>query len=291
MIENIRCPKIEVPNIIRRLPLDLSVVIRCGRDKNGLKRVLSSVDENVEVVVSASDDASFLSDFQKKGYKLAPHTYGNWSVAAQAGINMSSNDDVIIMDADSIFGNGAIKTINTALKEGHLLVQPKVVFLNNGSSISKVIARARTYENQREPKSYSPGLGLKVHELTERIGVNGNVYNLSVAYADDGDLNQRRKDAKIDVHAVKDALIYHDPIALKHELKTVYRFGIGKRQAQNGKTNPKTIVDIMKKEFLSRRANEYYINLLDKYGIQTLTFVMFCRFAYMAGFFIEDRRT
>lgn len=291
MVENIGRPKINAPNIIPRLPLDLSVVIRCGRDRNGLERVLASVDENVEIVVSASEDASFLPDFQKKEYKLAPHIYGNWSVAAQAGINLSSNNDVIIMDSDSIFGGGALKTINTALKEGHLLVQPKVVFLNNGNPISKVIARARTYENQREPKSYSPGLGLKVQELTKKIGVDGNVYNLSVAYADDGDLNQRRSDAKIDVHVAKNALIYHDPIALGHELKTVYRFGIGKRQAQNGKTNPKTLVDIMKKEFISRRAKEYYDNLLDKYGIQTLTFVMFCRFAYMIGFFIEDRRT
>lgn len=290
MIENISSQKIKAPNIIFRKPLDLSVVIRCGRDKKGLERTLSSVDENVEVIVSASDDVPFLSDFQKKGYKFAPHTYGNWSVAAQSGINKSTNNNVIIMDSDSIFGGGALKTINTALKKGHLLVQPKVIFLDDGSTISKTISNARTYENQREPKSYSPGLGLKVQELTERIGINGNLYNLSVAYGDDGDLNQRRKEAKIDVHVAKDALIYHDPIALKHELRTVYQFGIGKRQAQNSKTNPKTLVDVLKKEFLSNRAREYYTNLLDKFGIQTLLFGMLCRTLYIAGFYIEDRR-
>ncbi len=290
MTENIRSLKNQAPQVTLREPLDLSIVIRCGRDRKGLERTLSSVDENVEVVVSASKDAPFIQDFEKKGYRLAPHIYGNWSVAAQSGINMSSHNDVIMMDADSVFGNGAIKTIDTALKQGHLLVQPKVIYTNDGSKVGKIITNARTYENQREPKSYSPGLGLKVQELTERIGINGNIYNLAVAYGDDGDLNQRRKQAKIDVHVAKDALIYHDPIALKHELKTIYRFGIGKRQAQDGKANPKTLTDIMKKEFISQRAKEYYVKLLNEFGTQTLIFVMFCRFAYMAGFFIEDRR-
>ncbi len=275
---------IEAPAFIRHAPLDLSIVIRCGRDKNGLIRFLTSVNENVEVVVSAAEDASFIHEFQEKGYKIAPHTYGNWSSAAQAGINASTNNDVIIMDSDSVFGEGAINTIDKALKDGHLLVQPRIIFMDNGTPLSKIIAQARTYENRRVPKSYSPGLGLKVQELTERIGVGGNVYNLSVAYGDDGDLDQRRRNAGIDVYVAEDALIYSDPNTLEHELKTAYRFGIGERQSQQGKTNQKNIVDIMNEEFFSKEAKEYYMNLIRQFGIPTAMFMMFCRSAYVTGF-------
>lgn len=291
MCENKRSiRKIKPPNIILKRPLDLSVVIRCGRDEMGLKRTISSIDEKVEVVVSAAEDAPFIKNFKREGYNIAPHTYGNWSVAAQSGIDKATNNDVIMMDADSVFGNGAIKTIAKALRKGHLFVQPQVIYTNTGNFIGKLISNSRTYENQREPKAYSPGLGLKVQELTKKIGVQGNVYNLSVAYGDDGDLNQRRKEAKIDVYVARNALIYHDPITLEHELKTIYRFGVGKRQAQNGKEEPKLLNDIIKKEFVSDRAREYYSKLLNQFGLSTLMFAMFCRLTYVAGFIIEDKK-
>jgi hypothetical protein len=289
-LEGKQTSHIEIPNILPRRPLDLSVVIRCGKDRNRLNRCIDSVDEDVEIIVSASDDAPFLDELQDRGYKTAPHRYGNWSIAAQVGINAASNNDVIIMDADSIFGEGAIHIIDTALKEGHLLVQPRVIFVDDGTTISKIIARARTYENRREPKSYSPGLGLKVSELTERIGVERNIYNFSVSYGDDGDLDQRRRNAGIEVYVAENALIYHDPIALEYELKTAYRFGVGERQAQSSKKNPKNLADIMKEEFFTKEAKDYYLNLLKQFGIQTTMFMLFCRSAYMAGFVIPDRK-
>ncbi|MBI4225602.1 glycosyltransferase [Candidatus Roizmanbacteria bacterium] len=289
-IEGVQTSNKEVPNILLRRPLDLSIVIRCGRDRNRLDRCISSIDENVEIVVSAADDAPFLEELRVKGYKVASHRYGNWSIAAQAGINTASNDDVIMMDVDSIFGEGAIRVIDTALKEGQLLVQPRIIFLSDGTPISRIVTQAREYENQREPKSYSPGLGLKVSELTEKIGVEGNVYNLSVAYGDDGDLDQRRRAAGIDVYVAEEALLYHDSISFEHELKTAYRFGVGERQTQAGNLNPKTLVDILREEFISDEAKKYYDGVLAKYGIPTMAFMMLCRSAYMAGFFIEDKR-
>lgn len=290
MTERLIGQRIETINIIPRSPLDLSIVIRCGRDKRGLERCLDSVDENVEIVVSVANDAPFLRDVEESGYKLAPHTYGNWSLATQTGIDWATNNDVIIMDADSVFGERSIGIINQALKDGHLLVQPRVVFLTDGSYVSRLISTARTFENRREPKSYSPGLGLKIEELTERIGIEGKIYNLSVAYGDDGDLDQRRRKAGIEVFVAENALIYHNPIRLEHELRTSYRFGVGERQAQVGKPYPKTVFDILKEEFFSEGAKDYYLALYQRHGLAALFFMTLCRSAYLAGYYTEDAR-
>lgn len=290
MVEKEATGVIEVPNIITRPPLDLSVVIRCGNNEMGLNRTLHSIDENVEIVVSAASEASFLNNIKESGYKIAPHIYGNWSVAAQTGIDQATNNDVVIMDADSVFGEEAIKIINKALKDGHLLVQPRVIFLTDSILGSKVISKTRSFENCREPKSYSPGLGLKVKELVEKIGIEGKVYNLSVAYGDDGELDQRRRAAGIEVFVAKNALIYHDPIEFKHELRTSYRFGKGERQAQIGKPHAKTMVDILKEECFSERARNYYTQLYHEHGSVTLLFMMLCRSAYLAGYYSEDRQ-
>src|SRR3989338_3209879 len=104
-------------------PRDLSIVIRCGRDGDGLSRCLASVDENAEVIISAAGDAPFAPDLNRSGLSVAYHQYGNWSVSAQRGIDQATYDKVIIMDADSRFGPGAVARIDEALTDGHLLVQ------------------------------------------------------------------------------------------------------------------------------------------------------------------------
>lgn len=283
MKENSIGSKMELPGILKP-SIDLSVVIRCGRDRKGLERCLSTIDENVEVVVSVADDAPFLKDYMSMGYKVAPHTYGNWSVAAQSGIDKAANRNVIIMDGDSVFGSGSIKTINDALYGGHTIVQPHVIFLHNDTHFGKLISATRTFENRREPKSYSPGLGLNIEELVSKIGIDGRIYDLKVAFGDDGDLDQRRRAAGIDVFVADNALIYHDPIAFKHELKTSFQFGVGENQIQRGRSNPKTTRDILKEEFFSSGAREYYLDLYNAYGAEAMLFMLACRSVYVAGF-------
>lgn len=289
MNENIAASRIEFPEVIKT-SIDLSVVIRCGRDRRGLERCLKTVDENVEVVVSGADDAPFLKDYGNMGYKVAPHTFGNWSVAAQSGIDRATNRNVIIMDADSVFRNGSIRTIYNALQEGHAIVQPHVNFLYDNTPFSKLISATRTFENRREPKSYSPGLGLNIEELVGKIGIDGKVFNLKVAFGDDGDLDERRRAAGIDVFVADNALIDHDPVTLKHELRTQFQFGVGVYQIQQEGPDPKKTKDILADEFSSLEAKEYYFDLYNTYGIEAALFMLACRSAFVAGFISASQK-
>src|SRR3989339_63664 len=109
--------------------MKVSIVIRCGRNLKGLRRCLKSIDQPVEVIISAAEDAKFLKRLKIGGYVLTTHRYGNWSLAAENGLEAADNNDVIMMDADSVFEPGAIREIARVLKNGHHLVQPRVNFL------------------------------------------------------------------------------------------------------------------------------------------------------------------
>lgn len=263
---------------------DLSIIIRCGRDKEGLLRCLNSVDVPAEIVISAAQDAQFLNEPSFTQYTLAPHEYGNWSIAAETGLQAAKNNNIIIMDSDSRFASGAITSIYNALEEGHLLVQPRVVFLIDRTWFSQLVSNSRTHENRYQPKSYSPGLGMKKAELIEKIGVNDHIYNSHVLYGDDGCVDQRAKAAGIDVYVAEDALIYHDPIKLKHELVDAFRFGQGEFQLEQ---NPTSVWIQIVQGLLNREARDYLKSARDTYGEETLYFILLWRLIYIAGFSYE----
>ncbi len=266
---------------------DLSIVIRCGRDKEGLLRCLNSIDVPAEIVISAAQDAQFLNEPSFAQYTLAPHEYGNWSVAAETGLQAAKNNNIIIMDSDSRFASGAIVSIYNALKEGHLLVQPRVVFLIDNTWFSQLISNARSHENRYQPKAYSPGLGLKRAELIEKIGVDGHIYNQHVLYGDDGYVDQKAKTAGIDVYVAEDALIYHDPIKLKHELIDAFRFGQGEFQLEQ---NPTSVWTQVVQGLLNREARDYLKSARDAYGEKTRYFILLWRLIYIAGFSYEKSK-
>lgn len=270
---------------INKEKLDLSIIIRCGNDLNGLIRCIKSIDESVEIIASVSDQANFIKKLNKMGIKVAIHSYGNWSNAAESGIKISKYNNLIIMDSDSVFGKGAIRMIYNALSTGHLVVQPQIKFLTDSTWISKIIRNSRNFENRYEPKAYSPGLGLKKRELIKIIGVNGCIYNINVKYADDGNINKRVKDYNINIFVESKAKIYHDPISLKHEIITAYRLGRGNRQGQNKKRG---IFYPIIKGFLKKESVGYLSGIYRRYGIVTMLFSIIWRLTYIYGYYFES---
>jgi len=264
--------------------LELSIVIRCGNDLKGLIRCVKSIDESVEIIASVSDQANFIKNLNKMGIKVAIHSYGNWSNAAESGIKVSNYNNLIIMDSDSVFEKGAIRLIYDALSAGHLVVQPQIEFLTDSTWISKIIRNSRNFENRYEPKAYSPGLGLKKRELIKEIGVNGCIYNTNVKYADDGNINKRVKENNINIFVEPRAIILHDPISLKHEIITAYRLGRGNRQGQIKKRG--FFYPIIK-GFLKKGSINYLSNIYKQYGLGTTFFSVVWRLIYIYGYYSE----
>lgn len=268
---------------ISKKELPLSVVIRCGNDLPGLLRCVDSIDEKVEIVASISKDAKFISKIRKnKEIVVATHPYGNWSIAAENGIKKTTNNFIIIMDSDSVFTKGAIRRIYKALVLGNLIVQPRINFLSTLSSISKAIANSRSFENQYEPRAYSPGLGLNKKELIKKLGIDGSIYNSQVMFADDGNVDKRARENGISIFVEKDAIICHDPVDLKHEIRTAYRLGIGDHQ---GETQSHNFLYPLVRNFMIRDILKYYVCAFKQYGWQTGLFVIFWRVIYIVGYY------
>ena len=261
----------------------ISVVIRCGNDLSGLLRCVDSIDENVEIVASISQDAKFISKIRKsKEIVVATHLYGNWSIAAENGIKKTTNNFIIIMDSDSVFTKGAIRRIYKALALGNLIVQLRINFLSRCSLLSKTIANSRSFENQYEPRAYSPGLGLNKKELINRIGIDGCIYNSQVMFADDGNVDKRARENGISIFVEKNAIVCHDPVDLKHEMRTAYHLGIGDHQ---GETQPHNLLYPFTKNFMTRDILKYYVCAFKQYGWETGLFVIFWRLIYIVGYY------
>jgi hypothetical protein len=219
------------------------------------------------------------------GGTLTTHRFGNWSLAAENGLDAASNNDVVIMDADAVFTPGAIVAINEALKAGHLVVQPRVNFLEGKNVFSRLISNARTYENRFTPKAYSPGLGLKKKELLKKIGINGKIYNPKVLFGDDGYLDQKAKSKGIKIFSADAAVINHDPISLKHELKTIINFGRGQRQLEADR--PRGLMAQIREEYFSQGAKEYYSGAFKQFGLATVIYMAISRLFYLIGYAAE----
>lgn len=265
--------------------LKLSVIIRCGNDFNGLIKCINSIDESVEIIASVSSSANFLDKLKKMGIKASIHSYGNWSNAAESGIRVSNYNNLIIMDSDSTFGKGAVGLIYKALLAGNLVVQPQIEFGVNSTLISKIIRNSRNFENRHEAKAYSPGLGLKKRELIEKIGINGNIYNIDVKYADDGNVHKRVKENNINIFVEPKAKIFHEAISLKHELITAFRLGRGNYQ---GQVKKRAIYYPLTMKFLKEENLNYLFKICHQCGFATMVFFIFWRFLYGYGYFFEN---
>jgi GT2 family glycosyltransferase len=229
--------------------MDLSIVIRCGDDERVFD-CIRSIDEDVEIMVSTSENPEFQSKLEARGihYCLSPR--GNLSKVSNIGFNHVKHERVIITDSDTIFEKGAIKEMYLALDE-YDVVRAKLRFLaDEKKHFSKIVAEARDYVNSL-PLVFTPGIGIK-KGIIKRIG--GFLFNDPVPFAVDADLDYRIKQAKIPVKYLSNAVVYHDAESIRHDMKAAYRIGVGcmtsaiylSRQIHNNQKHPRKIVSELK---------------------------------------------
>jgi len=209
---------------MKKKKLALSIVIPCADDVR-IKQCIESIDENVEII-AVLNGASKEVEGIVKGYKLKivrlPER--NLAKALNVGIEKARNRKVILIDSDCVFQKGAIKKVYKAL-ENNSIAKGKVVFQSN-SFVSQVIAKTRDYVYYNPPKPYNPFLGVRkdVKDLIEGYYFDENIY-----WTEDADLNSRLKIAEIKVKYVFSAKAFHPPLTLKYDLRSAFRYGIGKR--------------------------------------------------------------
>lgn len=262
--------------------LHLSIVIRCGYNYEQLLRCISSIDENVDVVISTAVDSDIAERKFGQNIAVVTHPYGNWSLAAEVGIQKTKYNKIIIMDSDSVFVRKAISTIYNSLSDSVLVVKPTIIFRHTDSRISKLISNIRTYQNEYKPKAFTPGLAVQKGELIKLIGINSNLYDTRIKYADDGNLNKRIYEKKIPIKILKSAKICHSPVSLRHEIKTAYILGKGNKLS-DGKIGTKMLIY----RELSTKARQFYKGAYKRFGVLTALGLIVWRVIYYIGYFSE----
>lgn len=202
-----------------------SIAIKCADDPK-IERCLKSIDDptvDVNAVITPSQLVERI--LVDRGIPYSITEYGNIAKSAQISVEEASHDNVIVMDSDAYFAPGAVRKLREALLTT-VVAKPTVSFANNGSRLSRLIAESRRRYYGRIDHADSPGLAIRRLELAESCGY---VFNPLIRWTEDADLNYRLKLNKIPLTYVPEAVVLHDPVALQHELKCAFRYGIGKR--------------------------------------------------------------
>lgn len=197
-------------------------MIRCG-DDDRVFRCIDSIDEEVDVVVSISENRSLQRRLEDRGVRFCLSPRRNLSKTSNMGFEEAKHDKVFITDSDTILERGCLARVYKALDKAPV-VRAKLKFRHNSDVfLSRIVAEARDYVNSM-PLAFTPGLGVQ-RELLPRIG--RFLFNDQVPYAVDADLDYRIKNSNVPVVFLEDAILYHDVESVKHDLKAAYRIGKG----------------------------------------------------------------
>lgn len=237
--------------------LSLSIVIPCADDIR-IKHCLNSIDEKVEIVVVLNGATKeILNIVNSYDVKVVEIKEKNLSRALNIGIKEARNPNIILIDSDCRFEKGAIKKLFRGLRE-HYIAKGEVVFESN-NLISETIAKVREYAYYDPPKPYNPFLAIR-KSLKQLVG--DYYFDEKIHWTEDADLNARLKKAGVEVNYVFSARVFHPPLSLRHDLRSAFRYGIGKRIRVEKKVSGGTgthflkILDVgIKKGFL---ASFYY---------------------------------
>lgn len=260
--------------------MKLSVVIKCSNDERVFS-CLKSIDEDIEVFITMTPNKRLENIFEKMGIRYCITPKGNLSITSNAGIRMTTHDKFILMDSDSVFEKGCIRKIYEKLK-ANLVVKPRIIFLaKRDSTLSQILASGRDFENRKELVAYTPGLGLR-KELAKYIG--GYFFQERVRWSEDSELDNRIKKAKIPIYNLPEAVVYHDAVTLKHELRGAFQFGAGKRQAVVFSGEER--VNLLK-NFVQGRQPRYACDLFKEKGGLTVLYMITWKFFYYLGYYYQ----
>ena len=259
--------------------MDLSIVIRCSEDER-LFRCIESIDEDVEIVVSISENADFQKKLKEKKIKYCISPSGNLSLTSNIGIKNSRFDRVIITDSDTVFEPGCIRLMNEALDE-YSVVRARLLFRTDDRiGSSEVVASARDYVNSKE-LAFTPGLGIK-KDLANSVG--GFIFNDIVPFAVDADLNNRIRKKGVVVKYLYEAVIEHCAESYHHDLRAARRIGRGVAISANSLSNfyPDSSVRRLKHELKAVHYNDY-IQIIRQKGPRTFFYQLMWDLCFYMG--------
>jgi len=137
----------------------------------------------------------------------------NVSMTTNKGLALVKTNKVLITDSDTLFDKQCIKLIADALDK-YEVVKPQIIFQNDGSLQSILVANLRTYFNAKNQKMFTPGLAFRM-SIKNKIG--GYYFELS----------------KLKTSVEKRARLFHPPVDTSHDLAGAFLIGAKKPEVKN----------------------------------------------------------
>jgi len=251
--------------------LPITVIIPCADDTR-IKQCLESIDEKVEIVVVLNGATKEVRKIVKNyNVKIVEIPERNLAKSLNVGIENSRNTNVLFMDSDCIFYKGTIRKLYNGL-QNYFFSKGRVVFMRSGF-VGSIIAKARDYTTVDKKTAYKPPLAMK--KDVKRL-INNYYFDSDVHWTEDADLNMRVKEVGLDVNYLPSARILHPKLTLKQDLRSAFRYGIGKRiRVEKGKA--KGI-----KSFILKTPD-----VLNKKGVAVAIYLIVWSIIYTVGYFYQ----
>lgn len=261
---------------------EATVVIRCKNDED-VFNCLSSIDEDVEIIVVLNDNPDLKKRLESQGVICLISPPGNLSIVSNIGFDASKTDKVIITDSDTVFGKNCIRHMIIGL-ETHDVVRSLLRFKISQNVLSREISEARDYVNAL-PVVYTPGIG-----VTKRLPsmVKGFLFDNDIPFAVDANLNFRIQKESLAVLYLQDVWIEHRAEDVHHDLHAARRIGRGCRES---KENLHKLYPRMTKRKIGKSLKgvkfSHYPDILKKKGVRVLMYQFLWDLCYYVGYYLR----
>jgi len=263
--------------------LDLSIIVKCGADPRVFD-CIASIDAEAEIIVSTTPCPAIEQRLAEMGIACCIAPPGNIGLTCNLGIALSSHSKLIIMDSDSTFAPGAIQQLCGALD--HSLVAKSQIVYQADKNVrgSQMVAKSRDYINRLGTRAFAPGLGLR-RELETRIGY---LFHNGVRWAEDAELDYRLQCHHVRILYVPEAVVYHSPLHILHDLRAAFRLGYGKRLGveQAGRTAEENVLGYLAR-LLRGEQIRFLIDVAKARGIVASAYMFLWSFVYYSGYYAQ----
>lgn len=200
-------------------------------------RCLASIDVTCPVIVSANGSPTWFLDALRKYAQTSSQTAVISSVDRGIGraynfaIAQAETPWIALMDSDCVFEPGAIAHLMAKCQDGDL-VKGRVCFESRNAS-SRLVAGARQLTEDplitHKVSAYSPPLLYRA-KIVDHMG--GYHFDSRMTWREDRDFELRRRKAGIPVHFAPKAVIWHKPLSIRDDLRSVWAYGAGQAMGE-----------------------------------------------------------
>ena len=235
----------------------ISVLVRASGDERVFDCISSIIktSSSSDIKISMLRNKFLEKEIAKLGIKYCVVPKRNGSLTTNKGLELIKSNKVLITDSDTTFDESCINLLDKALDK-YDVVKPQIVFTNNGSTISVLIANLRSYFNSKSSKMFTPGLAFKM-SIKNKVG--GYYFDNKVTWGEDSEFSKRVERAKLNTSLIKKARLFHPPVNLKHDLGGAFLIGAKKPENKN-------LVEITIKR------TKTYCEILSDFGLSTLIY-------------------